>query len=292
MEATVDKDCAKQQTPPSKFAIGIRLSGQNTSQQFDPQSLILRVGEQVIVLTGFGETVGTVASNKILNLNPEKKPPLFKVLRKATPTDLERATKKRNFEQKGKLFCLEKIKELGLSMNLSRVVFFEEEKKITFFFTADGRVDFRELVRMLAAFMKSRIEMRQVGVRDEAKAIAGQGICGQDLCCSRFLKSFTPVTIRMAKDQGLALNPSKISGVCGRLMCCLQYEHEVYRELVDTMPKTGARVDTPDGPGGVVKNIILEKQVTVALDDESFMTYDVSELEFNPDSAPSEDEDY
>jgi cell fate regulator YaaT (PSP1 superfamily) len=289
MEATVNKDCPKEQTPPSKFAIGIRLSGQNTSQQFDPQSFRLRVGEQVVVLTGFGETVGTVASNKILNFNHEKETPLFQVLRMATATDLEWVTKKETFEHKGKLFCLEKIKELGLCMNLSRVVFFEEEKKITFFFTADGRVDFRELVRMLAAFMKSRIEMRQVGVRDEAKAIAGQGICGQDLCCSRFLDNFTPVTIRMAKDQGLALNPSKISGVCGRLMCCLQYEHEVYRELVDTMPKTGSRIETPDGPGRVVKNIILEKQVTVALDDESFMTYDVSELEFNPDSAPPDD---
>ncbi len=290
MEATVNKDCPKEQTPSSKFMIGIRLSSQNTSQQFDPLSHKLRVGEQVVVLTGFGETVGTVASNKIINFNHEKKPPLFKVIRKATATDLETAAKKENFEHKGKLFCLEKIKELKLSMNLSRVVFFEEEKKITFFFTADGRVDFRELVRMLAAFMKSRIEMRQVGVRDEAKAIAGQGICGQDLCCSRFLESFTPVTIRMAKDQGLALNPSKISGVCGRLMCCLQYEHEVYRELVDTMPKPGARVETPDGPGRVVKNIILEKQVTVALDDESFMTYDVTELEFNLDSAPPGDD--
>ncbi len=290
MEATASKDCSKKQTPSSKFAIGIRLVSQNTSQQFDPQTLKLRVGEKVLVATGFGETVGTVASNKILNLNPDKKPPLFKVLRKATATDLELAAKKETFEQKGKLFCLEKIQELKLSMNLSRVVFFEEEKKITFFFTADGRVDFRELVRMLAAFMKSRIEMRQVGVRDEAKAIAGQGICGQDLCCSRFLEGFTPVTIRMAKDQGLALNPSKISGVCGRLMCCLQYEHEVYKELVDTMPKPGARVKSPDGPGRVVKNIILEKQVTVILDDESFMTYDVNELEFNPNSAPPEND--
>jgi cell fate regulator YaaT (PSP1 superfamily) len=289
MKATANKDCSIKPTTPSKFAIGIRQQGQSASQQFDPQSLKLRVGEKVIVLTGFGEVLGTVASNKIIRTSPEKQPPLFKVVRKAQDKDLEWMKKKETFEQKGKIFCLEKIKELGLTMNLSRVFFFEEDKKITFFFTADGRVDFRELVRMLAAFMKSRIEMRQVGVRDEAKAIAGQGICGQDLCCSRFLDDFTPVTIRMAKDQGLALNPSKISGVCGRLMCCLQYEHEVYRELVGSMPKPGSRVQTPEGPGRVLKNIILEKQVTIALDDESFMTYDVSELEFIPDSAPPEE---
>ena len=163
-------------------------------------------------------------------------------------------------------------------MNLSRVVYFEEMNKSMFYFTAEGRIDFRALVKQLAAKLRHRIEMRQVGVRDEAKAITGHGICGQSLCCSTFLPEFTPVTIRMAKDQGLALNPSKISGVCGRLMCCLQYEHDLYRSMIKELPKVGKMIDTPEGPGKVVKNDILKQVVTVRLDDDYTVYYHLDEL--------------
>ena len=181
-------------------------------------------------------------------------------------------------EHRAKGFCLQIIKELKLEMHLSRVVHLPRQKKTIFFFTAEGRVDFRQLIKKLVSNLKHRIEMKQVGVRDEAGAIAGYGVCGETLCCASFLEEFTPVTIRMAKDQGLALNPSKFSGVCGRLMCCLQYEHQTYKELIRVMPKTGARVQTPDGPGKVLKNDILAQTIIVRLDDESILTYSMNEL--------------
>jgi len=153
-----------------------------------------------------------------------------------------------------------------------------QEKKIVFFFTAEGRVDFRQLIKELVSNLKQRIEMKQMGIRDEASAIKGYGICGETLCCSTFLEEFTPVTIRMAKDQGLALNPSKISGACGRLMCCLQYEHQTYKELSQSMPKLGGNVQTPGGLGKVVQNNIIKQTVLVKLEDESMLTYSIEEL--------------
>ena len=163
-------------------------------------------------------------------------------------------------------------------MNLSRVVHLPHQKKTVFFFSAEGRVDFRQLIKKLVSNLRHRIEMKQVGVRDEARAIRGYGVCGETLCCASFLKEFTPVTIRMSKDQGLSLNPSKISGVCGRLMCCLQYEHQTYKELIKGMPKTGNKVQTPDGPGRVLKNDILAQTTLIRLDDESILTYSMNEL--------------
>jgi cell fate regulator YaaT (PSP1 superfamily) len=153
-----------------------------------------------------------------------------------------------------------------------------EANKTIFFFTAEGRVDFRQLIKDLASNLRHRIEMKQVGVRDEARVISGYGVCGESLCCSTFLKEFTPVTIRMAKDQGLALNPSKISGVCGRLMCCLQYEHENYKTMAKGLPKHNTRVETPEGPGKVLKNDILQQKIIVRLDDESIVTYHRDEV--------------
>jgi cell fate regulator YaaT (PSP1 superfamily) len=163
-------------------------------------------------------------------------------------------------------------------MNLSRVTHIPQEKKIVFFFTAEGRVDFRQLIRELVSNLKQRIEIKQTGVRDEARAIKGYGVCGETLCCSTFLKEFTPVTIRMAKDQGLALNPSKISGACGRLMCCLQYEHQTYKELSQSMPKLGRNIQTPRGLGKVIQSNILKQTVLVRLEDESILTYSIEEL--------------
>ena len=163
-------------------------------------------------------------------------------------------------------------------MSLSRVVYQPHMSKTIFFFTAEGRVDFRQLIRDLASNLRHRIEMRQVGVRDEAKVIGGFGICGETLCCSSWLPNFNPITIKMAKTQGLALNPTKISGVCGRLMCCLQYEHENYKELAKGLQKVNSYIETPDGPGKVLKNQILEQKIIVRLDDDNIVTYLKEEL--------------
>ena len=217
--------------------------------------------------------MGQVVSNKIINIRKDDSFAPPKILRIANENDLTKEKKKEEREWNSSQFCWELIDKLGLAMNLSRVVYFEEMNKSIFYFTAEGRIDFRELVKQLAAKLRHRIEMRQVGVRDEAKAITGNGICGESLCCSTFLSEFTPVTIRMAKDQGLALNPSKISGVCGRLMCCLQYEHDLYRKMIKELPKIGKIINTPEGSGKVVKNDILKQVITVRLLDDDYMMY-------------------
>ena len=261
-----------------KFVIGVRVRGQGRSEQFDPENLELRVGTTVMVHSPDGPKIGVVASNKILNIRRQAgfHPP--QVLRVANTHDINHEHEKQKHEQKSTLTCRELIEKLQLPMNLSRVVYFEELNKSVFYFTAEGRIDFRQLVKELASRLHHRIEMRQVGVRDEAKSITGFGICGEALCCSTFLTEFKPITIRMAKDQGLVLNPSKISGVCGRLMCCLKYEHETYRELIREMPKSGKIISTPDGKGKVIQNNILQQKVTVRLEDESIMYYDLDEL--------------
>ena len=259
--------------PPPKFVIGIRVPGSLKSELFDPKNLALRVGTSVVVEYEDGPKVGRVVSNKIINVRKDPGFSVWKVLRIADDKDLAREKNKEEREWKSTLLCWELIDQLRLAMNLSRVVFFEEMNKSIFYFTAEGRIDFRELVKQLAAKLRHRIEMRQVGVRDEAKAIAGHGICGQSLCCSTFLPEFTPVTIRMAKDQGLALNPSKISGLCGRLMCCLQYEHDIYRKMIKELPKIGKTINTPEGLGKVVKNDILKQVITVRLLDDDYMMY-------------------
>lgn len=263
---------------PPKFLIGVRVLNETTSELFDPGPLSLRVGMDVVVEAGRGTRVGTVASNKIPNFRQAAARNFRRVLRVATENDHQALARKKNLETEARSLCSSKIDELKLPMNLSRVVHVPEANKTIFFFTAEGRVDFRQLIKDLAASLRHRIEMKQVGVRDEARVIAGYGVCGESLCCATFLKDFSPVTIRMAKDQGLALNPSKISGVCGRLMCCLQYEHDNYRKLIKPLPKTGARLDTPDGPGKVINLEILNQRIVVRLNDESIMHYDLDEL--------------
>jgi len=264
-------------TPP-KFLIGVRISNQAKSQLYDPKELKLRVGMTVMVNSNQGLKMGLVASNKIINFRKDKNESSYKVLRVANENDFEAENRRLSVEQKAKTLCSEKIIELKLPMSLSRVVHQPHMNKTIFFFTAEGRVDFRQLIRDLASNLRHRIEMKQVGVRDEAKVIGGFGICGETLCCSSWLPDFTPVTIKMAKNQGLALNPSKISGVCGRLMCCLQYEHDNYKEMVKGMPRVNSQVQTPDGPGKVLKNEILAQRVMVRLDDESINTYPKEEL--------------
>jgi cell fate regulator YaaT (PSP1 superfamily) len=259
--------------PPPKFVIGTRIRGSLKSELCNPQNLNLRVGMQVMVNTNDGSKMGQVVSNKIINIRKEDSFAPPKILRIANENDLAKEKNKEERESNSSKLCWELIDKLGLAMNLSRVVYFEEMNKSIFYFTAEGRIDFRELVKQLAAKLRHRIEMRQVGVRDEAKAITGNGICGESLCCSTFLPEFTPVTIRMAKDQGLALNPSKISGVCGRLMCCLQYEHDLYRKMIKELPKIGKVINTPEGSGKVIKNDILKQVITVRLLDDDYMMY-------------------
>ena len=260
-----------------RFLIGVRVGNALKSKLYDPGKLSTRVGTQVMVETEQGIQMGVIASNKIPNIG-KKSGKTQRVVRVANENDSQAQARKEQTEHRAKELCLQNILELKLEMNLSRVVHLPHEKKTIFFFTAEGRVDFRLLIKKLVSNLKHRIEMKQVGVRDEARAITGYGVCGEELCCATFLEEFTPVTIRMAKDQGLALNPSKISGVCGRLMCCLQYEHQTYKELNKGMPKTGGKVQTPDGPGRVLKNDILAQAVLVRLNDESILTYSLEEL--------------
>jgi cell fate regulator YaaT (PSP1 superfamily) len=272
---------------PPKFLIGIRINNQVKSQLYDPKELKLRVGMKVMVNSKEGLIMGLVASNKIINFRKDKNEHFYKVLRIANENDFQTEKRRQSVDQKAKALCSEKILELKLPMSLSRVVHQPHMSKTIFFFTAEGRVDFRQLIRNLASSLRHRIEMKQVGVRDEAKVISGFGICGETLCCSSWLPDFTPVTIKMAKNQGLALNPSKISGVCGRLMCCLQYEHDNYKEMVKGLPRVNSLVQTPDGSGKVLKNEILAQKVMVRLDDESIMTYSKEELKFKQQNSKS-----
>jgi len=273
-----EPSASTQKNAPSRFLIGIRVRDKGKSELFDPGQLKLKVGMTVIIESGNNQELGVVASNKIINFSKKGSPNHSRVLRKANENDLQAQARREAMEKQAKILCNGKIAELKLPMNLSRVVHLPSANKTMFFFTAEGRVDFRQLIKELASNLHHRIEMKQVGVRDEARAIGGNGVCGESLCCSTFLDEFSPVTIRMAKDQGLALNPSKISGVCGRLMCCLQYEHGNYKELIRGLPKPGNRIETPDGPGKVLKNEILEQNIVVRLDDKSMMTYPLNEL--------------
>jgi cell fate regulator YaaT (PSP1 superfamily) len=259
-----------------RFLIGVRVENGPKSALFDPGKLNIRVGVQVMVETDQGIQIGVVASNKIPNII--QKDVAKRILRVSNENDLQAQARKENIEQHSKELCLQKIKELNLKMSLSRVTHIPKENKIIFTFTAEGRVDFRQLIKKLISNLKQRIEMKQMGIRDEARIIKGYGVCGEELCCSSFLEDFTPVSIKMAKDQGLALNPSKISGACGRLMCCLQYEHENYKKLVKGMPQVGKNIQTPSGTGRVLKNNIIEQTVLIRLEDESILTYSLDEL--------------
>ena len=271
---------------PPRFTIGVRIRGSNKSVRCNPGDFNLRVGMTVIVDTEDGPQLARVASNKIINFDKDhcSNPP--KILRVANPNDLTQNEAQEKRERRATHLCLDLIERLKLHMNLSHVVFFKEMNKSIFYFSAEGRIDFRELVKQLASQLKHRIEMRQLGVRDIAKALTGYGMCGQSLCCSTFLPEFSPVTIRMAKDQGLALNPGKISGVCGRLMCCLQYEHETYREMIKELPKVGKTISTPEGPGRVIKNDILKQMITVRLDADYIMYYHLDELRDSMSGKP------
>ncbi|MCK4502329.1 MAG: hypothetical protein KAU22_04790 [Desulfuromonadales bacterium] len=231
---------------------------------FDALDFDLATGDKVIVETERGRALGTVVV-KPREINPDKAPPKLKaILRRATENDLQMAQSNSEREHEAQLFCQQRVKQRKMEMKLVRAEYLFDGSKIIFFFTADGRVDFRELVRDLAQHFRTRIEMRQIGVRDEAKQVGGLGICGRELCCSSHLREFAPVSVKMAKAQGLALNPTKISGQCGRLLCCLAYEYETYNEMKKSLPKCGKKLQLQSGPVEVISRDILAQKVTLS----------------------------
>ena len=247
---------------------------------FDPGALELKQGDEVIIETARGPEFGTCASGVHDVSRSEIVPPLRSVLRLATAADQRTMAENRAKEKKAYEICQQKIAEQGLDMQLVSAEYAFDGSKILFFFTADDRVDFRELVRNLASVFRTRIELRQIGVRDKAKMVGGLGICGRPFCCSQFLDDFQPVSIKMAKTQNLSLNPTKISGTCGRLLCCLKYEQEAYEDLLRKSPKAESFVDTPDGRGTVTEVNLLRQSVKVRMEEhpEEIGCYQNSEI--------------
>ena len=246
--------------------ISVRFRGGCKNYYFDPKGHAVKMGDQVIVETAQGPEFGTCTQGNHEVADEAVVQPLCAMLRLATDADRRTVDYNRKKESEAFDICEKKIADHGLEMKLVNVSASFDGSKIIFFFTADGRVDFRELVRDLAGVFRARIELRQIGVRDEAKMVGGLGICGRPFCCSQFLDGFLPVSIKMAKTQNLSLNPTKISGTCGRLMCCLKYEQNAYEDAQKRMPKQESFVQTPDGPGNVKAVDLLRETVKVSLD--------------------------
>lgn len=246
--------------------IGVRFKEVGKIYYFNPNEEKFDENDKVIVETARGVECGVVAMpNK--NIEDEKiVHPLKPIIRRATAEDLEIVAQNREKEERAFKICEEKIAKHGIDMKLVNTEYTFDNSKILFYFTADGRVDFRALVKDLASVFRTRIELRQIGVRDESKMLGGLGICGRPFCCSSFLGDFQPVSIKMAKEQGLSLSPVKISGTCGRLMCCLKYEQEAYSDLLKRTPKIGAIVSTPDGRGEVIDSNLLTGTLRVKMD--------------------------
>ncbi len=261
--------------------VSVRFKNKGKVYFFDPNNIKIKTGDDVIVETSKGlEYAGCTWGNHWVS-DTSIVPPLRPVVRVATEEDAHRFEENKRLEKEAFDICQEKILAHEMDMKLVDVEYNFEGTKILFFFTSDGRVDFRELVKDLAAIFHTRIELRQIGVRDEARMLGGLGICGKPFCCSQFLDEFHPVTIKMAKTQGLSLNPTKISGTCGRLMCCLKYEQVAYEDLVQKAPKVDAFVDTPGGKGAVISVNLLRSNAKVKLEDgdTTLKTYSFDELE-------------
>ena len=267
--------------------IGVRFRKAGKVYFFDPAGMDIKTGDHVIVETARGIEFGhVVLGNREVD---EKKvvQPLKPVIRMASKNDEEIERKNKEKEKEAFKICLEKIKKHDLQMKLIDAEYTFDNNKVLFYFTADGRIDFRELVKDLAAVFKTRIELRQIGVRDETKILGGVGICGRPLCCHSYLSEFIPVSIKMAKEQNLSLNPTKISGVCGRLMCCLKNEEETYEELNSKLPNIGDYVTTDDGLKGEVHSVSVLRQlvkviVTVDRDEKEIREYKVEQLRLKP----------
>ena len=270
-----------------KNIIGVRFKKLGKIYFFNPKDLKVQKGTKVIVETTQGEEYGEVViPNRYVN-NEKIVTPLKKIIRIANGKDHKHYEECRKIEKEAFEICKKKIKEHKLAMTLTDVEYKFDNSKILFYFTADGRIDFRELVKDLAAIYKTRIELRQIGVRDEVKRIGGNGVCGRELCCCSFLRDFEAVSIKMAKEQNLSLNPSKISGNCGRLMCCLKYENEVYEEKLEKLPNIGAIVKTEDGEGEVDNIETLKEVVRVKLkdgDNYTYKKYNVSDIKIIKDN--------
>lgn len=245
--------------------VGVRFKPAGKIYYFDPDDIALEAGDNVILETTRGVECGQVVIRPKMVAEEEIVAPLKKIIRKATPVDLKQVVLNKSKQKEAYKICMKKIIEHGLPMKLVDVEYTFDANKIIFYFTADGRIDFRELVKDLAAIFRTRIELRQIGVRDEAKMLGGLGTCGRGLCCATFLGDFDPVSIRMAKEQNLSLNPTKISGICGRLMCCLKYESEAYESEKAMYPSEGTTVKTSVGEGKIASVNILKKTVIVEL---------------------------
>ncbi|MBE7011417.1 MAG: stage 0 sporulation protein [Ruminococcaceae bacterium] len=275
--------------------IGIRFNTAGKIYYFAPNGKKADVGMGVIVETARGVEFGTVAiANKMVD-ESEVVQPLKPITRIATNADYKQLEKNKEKEKEAYIIANEKIAEHKLGMHLVNTEYTFDGSKILFYFTAEGRVDFRELVKTLAGIFKTRIELRQIGVRDEAKSLGAIGICGKALCCSTFLNDFHPVSIKMAKEQGLSLNPTKISGVCGRLMCCLEYEQNVYDEMLKVVPPKGSLVECVDGKGVVIEVETLKAKVKVKFgsdDDMVIRQYDAKDVKvLKKGKAPKEEEE-
>ena len=267
--------------------VGIRFRNVGKIYYFDPKNYKMQVGDHVIVETARGVEFGRVVLGPKEVGEDEVVHPLKEVLRVATQADEDREQQNRLKEKDAFKICQKKIREHGLEMKLIDAEYTFDNNKMLFYFTADGRIDFRELVKDLAAVFKTRIELRQIGVRDETKMVGGIGICGRELCCNKHLSEFVPVSIKMAKEQNLSLNPTKISGVCGRLMCCLKHEQDTYEYLNEKLPNVGDFVRTIDGNKGEVMSVnVLRQKVKIVVtdkdDNKEVMEYPVAELKFKP----------
>ena len=248
--------------------IGVRFRHAGRIYYFNPGALKVHKGDYVVLETSRGVEYGLAVTDPRLASEEDIVPPLRMVLRKATPKDDETYKKNLALEKEAFALCQEKIRNHNLEMNLVDVEYTFDGSKVLFYFTAEGRVDFRELVKDLASAFRTRIELRQIGVRDETKMNCGIGICGRPFCCATFLTDFAPVSIKMAKDQNLSLNPTKISGTCGRLMCCLKYEESTYEELNKKLPGEGDLVETADGTGEVLHVNVLRQLIKVGIKQE------------------------
>ncbi|MDY0235671.1 MAG: stage 0 sporulation family protein [Gudongella sp.] len=271
--------------------VGVRFKKAGKIYYFDPDKIDVKQNDFVIVETARGLEFGVVAVGPRDVEEEEIISPLKPVLRIALDEDFKLHKENKEKAKEAMSICAEKVKEHGLDMNLVDVEYTFDNNKVIFYFTADNRVDFRDLVKDLASIFKTRIELRQIGVRDEAKIIGGIGPCGQITCCTRFLGEFAPVSIKMAKEQSLSLNPTKISGLCGRLMCCLKYEQDTYEELLVNMPSVGAIIKAPDGTGVVISSYTLLERVRakIKLADgtEDIFNYGIDEIELTGKYDPN-----
>lgn len=267
--------------------IGVRFRNAGKVYYFAPEQYDINQGDHVVVETARGIEYGYVVLGAKEVEDDKIIQPLKPVMRVATPEDDEKAEKNREKEREAFKICQEKIRKHQLDMKLIDAEYTFDNNKVLFYFTADGRIDFRELVKDLASVFKTRIELRQIGVRDETKILGGIGICGRPLCCHSYLSDFVPVSIKMVKEQNLSLNPTKISGVCGRLMCCLKNEQETYEDLNSRLPYVGDHVTTADGFKGEVQSLSVLRQlvkviITLDNDEKEIREYKVSELRFKP----------